>query len=204
MKKIILAGMALTVLALACGEEEGVTPNVDYRVVPTSPRAVLVNVETAFNRRDINLLKAMLSPNFVFYFDPDDVGQNPPGGSKYVIPETWPYAEFTGAVTKLYKNAYSVSLTIPTTNVGEPGANETIYNAENINIKLLVMVDEINGYIANAGYCNFEFERYESPGGKKFWRLTKWWDNTNWSRDANPGVAPTSLGKILALYKLPF
>ncbi|HUU57604.1 MAG TPA: hypothetical protein VMW93_09695, partial [bacterium] len=173
MKKIIIAGIALTLLGLACGEEDLTDPT-----PVNTPAVVLKNVELSFNERNITYLKESLSDDFVFYFDPDDVGQNPPGGSKYVIPETWPYAEFTGAVTKLYKNAYSVSLTIPTTNVGEPGANETIYNAENINIKLLVMVDEINGYIANAGYCNFEFERYDGSGGKKFWRVSRWWDRT--------------------------
>ncbi|HUU57119.1 MAG TPA: hypothetical protein VMW93_07245, partial [bacterium] len=189
--------------ALACGEEPGVTPNEDYRLVPTSPRAVLVNVETAFNRRDINLLKAMLSPNFVFYFDPDDVGQNPPE-SEYEVPVFWSDLDFKAAARKMFKAAYSISLTIPTASVGEPEPNATVYKAENVNIKLLVMVDGLNGYLADKGYCNFEFERYDGSGGKKFWRLTKWWDNTNWSRDANPGVAPTSLGKILALYKLPF
>ena len=201
MKKIIITGIALTVLALACGEEEGVTePNPHYRLVPTSPRAVLINVETAFNRRDINLLKAMLSENFVFYFDPDDVGQNPPGGSKYRIPESWSYTLFWQAVEIMFNKAFSISLTIPTANVVQPGPEETTWDAENINIKILVMVDEINGYIADTGYCNFRFERYDGEGGKKLWRLTKWWDNTAASYDANPGVAPTSFGRVLALY----
>jgi hypothetical protein len=200
MKKILATGIALTVLALACGEEEGVTPNKDYRVVPTSPRAVLVNVETAFNRRDINLLKAMLSENFVFYFDPDDVGQNPPGGG-YIIPESWSYTEFWMAVQKMFVGAYSVSLTIPAANVGKPDPNATTYRAENIRIKLLVMIDDINGFLVDHGYCNFEFERYEGAGGQKLWRLTKWWDNTSGAADANPGVSPASLGKILSLFR---
>ena len=201
MKKIILAAIALTVLALACGEEEGVTPpNADYRVLPASPRAVLVNVETAFNRRDINLLKAMLSENFVFHFDPDDVGQNPPVGH-YIIPETWSYTEFWQAVEHLLEKAYAISLTIPTASVGKPGPEETTYDAENINIKILVMVDEVNGYLGNNGYCNFRFERYDGSGGTKLWRLAGWWDNTSASGDANPGVAPTSLGRVLALYR---
>jgi hypothetical protein len=96
--------------------------------------------------------------------------------------------------------AHSVSLRIPTGNVGPPDPNATTYKVEKINIRFLVMIDELNGYIADTGYCNFAFERYEGAGGKKLWRLTKWWDNTSVSGDANPGLEPTSLGRILAMY----
>jgi len=197
MKKGILI-IAACLLALSCAEDEEAPPPAHPEA--TSPANVLKNVEISFNQRNAGIIDGVLSKGFVFYFDPDDVGQNPPGGSQYVIPESWAYAEFTGAVTNLYRKAYSVSLTIPTANVGEPDPNQTTYKAENINIKLLVMVDEINGYIADAGYCNFAFERYESEGGKNLWRLTKWWDNTATYGDANTGVAPTSLGRVLALY----
>jgi hypothetical protein len=198
--KIILLVIALTLLALACGDEPVDTPNEIQRLVPTSPRAVLVNVETAFNRRDIGLLKAMLSEGFVFYFDPDDVGQHPPG-SEYEVPVSWSDFDFKTAVRKMFKGAHSISLTIPTGSVGTPAPNETRYKAESITIKLLVMVDALNGYIADQGYCNFEFERYDGAEGRRFWRLTKWWDNTSARYDANPGVEPASLGRILALYR---
>jgi hypothetical protein len=68
-KKIIIASVAVALLLLACFEEEGVTPRVPDRVEPTSPAHVLRNVEISFNQRDINLLKAMLSADFVFYFE---------------------------------------------------------------------------------------------------------------------------------------
>jgi len=103
-KKILLSGMALTLLALACNEDT-VTVNEDYRLLPTSPVQVLKNVEVAFNRRDVNLLKGMLSEGFVFYFDPDDVGQNPPGVPNYTIPESWTYKEFITCVGKLFRKA---------------------------------------------------------------------------------------------------
>jgi len=199
-KELLFGFLGVTLLLVACGEEEGVTPNVDYRVLPTSPRAVLVNVETAFNRRDINLLKAMLSENFVFYFDPDDVGQHPPG-SEYEVPVSWSDFDFVDAARKMLKAAHSISLAIPTSRVGEPGPNETTYRVENTNIRLLVMIDEINGYIAEQGYFNVEFEKYCSERGNDYWRLTKWWDNTSVSYDANPGVSPASLGKIFALFR---
>jgi hypothetical protein len=141
----------------------------------------------------------MLSDDFVFYFDPRDVGSSPPG-SHYIIPETWSYTEFWQALNNMFTKAYSINLSIPTTRVGAPGENETTYRAEKVQISLVVMIDELNGYIAEGGYCNYEFERYEASSGKKYWRLTGWWDRTSEGYDANPGVAPSSLGRVLALY----
>jgi len=198
-KKVLIFTIATAMLLLACGEEEGVTPREIDRVEATSPAGVLGNVAISFNRRDVNLLKAMLSEDFVFYFDPRDVGQNPPG-STYIIPESWSYTEFWQAAQKMSTKAYSINLSIPTGRVGEPGESETTYKAENISISLLVMIDDLNGFIADGGYCNFEFERYDSASGKKYWRLTKWWDRTSEFLDGYPGTTPTSLGKVLAVY----
>ncbi len=198
MKKVIIASLAVALLTLACGEEEGVTPREPDRVEAASPANVLKNVAISFNQRDINLLKAMLSENFVFYFDPRDVGSSPPG-SMYIIPESWSYAEFWQAANNMFDKAYSINLSIPTGRVGTPGENETKYKAENISISLLVMIDELNGFVADGGYCNFEFERYEAAGGKKYWRLTAWWDRTSQGYDEYSGIAPASLGRILAL-----
>ncbi len=200
MKKVIIFTIAAAMLLLACGEEEGVTPRVPDRLEPTSPAAVLKNVEIAFNSRDINLLKAMLSENFVFYFDPRDVGQSPPGKPEYKIPESWSYVEFWNAVGNMFGQAYSISLSIPTNRVGTPGENETNYKAENISISLLVMIDELNGFIADGGYCNFAFEKYTTKEDKKYWRLTGWWDRTSQSFDEHPGAGGVSLGEILALF----
>ena len=200
MKKVLIFTIATAMLLLACGEEEGVTPREPDRLEPTTPANVLKNVEISFNQRDINLLKAMLSENFVFYFDPRDVGQRPPG-SEYVIPESWSYTEFWMALNKMFTGAYSISLSIPTGRVGEPGESETEYKADNINLSLLVMIDELNGFIADNGYCNFEFERYDSTAGKKYWRLTAWRDRTSQGYDEYPGVEPASLGRILWLFR---
>ncbi len=199
MNKVISAVAAIALLALSCGEEEGVSPQKPEGLEPTSPAYVLKNVELTFNHRDINLLKAMLSANFVFYFDPRDVGQSPPG-SKYVIPESWSRDEFLTAVNNMFRKAYSISLSISTGHVGTPGENETKYKAENISLSLLVMIDSLNGYRADEGYCNYEFERYTTQEGKKYWRLTGWWDRTSEGMDENPGISPSSLGRILAMY----
>jgi len=199
MKRMLSLAAALALMALACFNEEE-PPPAPTHPEPTSPANVLKNVEISFNQRDVNLLKAMLSTNFVFYFDPRDVGKNPPG-SHYVIPESWSYTEFWQALNNMFDKAYAINLSIPTGRVGTPGENETTYRADNISLSLLVMVDELNGFIADNGYCNFEFERYESAAGKKYWRLTGWWDRTSQGYDEFPGVTPTSFGKVIATFK---
>jgi len=194
MKKVIISVTLIALLALACGEEEGVTrPSPEYL-----PADVLESVQTSFDRRDINLLKSCLSRDFSFYFDPRDVGKNPPG-STYIIPESWSYTEFWQAAQKMSTKAYSINLSIPTGRVGEPGESETTYKVDNISLHLVVMIDELNGFIADNGYCNFEFERYEAAG-KKYWRLTGWWDRTSPYYDENLGAMPQSLGRILAMF----
>jgi len=158
-------------------------------------------VEISFNQANVDLLKAMLSEDFIFYFDERDVGQSPPGSSQYVIPESWSYAEFRQAVKNMFDKAYSINLSINTSGVGEPEENEAEYQAEYVSISLLVMISELSGYLAGGGYCNFKFERYETEKGEKHWRLTGWWDRTSEFMDAYVYTAPTSLGRVLAMYR---
>jgi len=200
MKKVIITLVIITLLALACGEEEGITrPRIPV-TNPVYPADVIENVETSFNQRNIDLLKKCLSPDFVFYFDPKDVGQNPPG-SEYVIPESWSYTEFWNAARNLFEMAYSINLSIPTGGIGTPDPGQNTYKTENVSISLLVMVDERNGFIADNGYCNFAFEVYYNEQKEKRWRLVGWWDFTSVYADVTPGLEPTSLGKILATFK---
>jgi hypothetical protein len=197
-KKVLFSFVVIALLALACGEEEGVTPTVPEHPVPTTPVNVLKNVAISFNQRDINLLKAMLGPNFVFYFDPRDVGQRPPG-SQYRIPESWNRGEFIEAVNDLYKKAFRVSLSITTDNVGEPRPEETAYYVENVPVELLAMLDELNGFIAQSA-STFEFERYLAEGGGKRWRLTEWQDRGGYYDEAPAAGEPSTIGRVLALF----
>jgi hypothetical protein len=200
MNKTVTLAAALALLAFACEDRVHAPTPTPEPTGAESPVEVLETVEKSFNERDTKLLVSSLSENFVFYFDPDDVGQNPPG-SEYIIPESWNRTEFWTAVENMFTKAYSISLTIPTGNVGTPGENETTYRADIISISLLVMVDELNGYIADTGYCNYEFESYTSEAGKKCWGLTGWWDRTAIPADARLGLKPSSVGRILATFK---
>ncbi len=198
MNKIIYMALALAFLPLACGEEEGIT-----RPPPpplNAPADVIETVELSFNQRNIDVLKKALEPAFVFYFDPDDVGKNPPG-SQYVIPESCSYTEFWVIANNMFHRAYSIWLRIPTGQIGTPEPGKDEYEAEGVTLSLLVWVDESNGYIAETGYCNFAFETFYDEGNEKRWRLAGWWDFTSVSFDRAPAMTPTSLGMILATFK---
>ena len=203
MKKLLLILVLATLwAAIACDEMYDPPPPPPTPRWPdlTSPANVLRTVEASFNYRDIDLLIKSISPNFVFYFDPRDVGRTPPANNNS-IPESWPNEWFWNAVHNMFNKAYSINLSINTTGVGEPAPEENTYRADNIDLALLVMVDELNGYIADKGYCNFEFESYPTKEGKKYWRLTNWWDRTAAVNGKSNGVNPSSLGRILAMYR---
>jgi hypothetical protein len=200
MKKAVFVFAAVAAALLACTVEESVAPREPERVEATSPANVLRNAELAFNRRDIGLLKDMLSADFFFHFDPADVGRHPPE-RKYVIPEYWYCDEFWTAVDNMYILAYSISLAVPDESVGTPPESETAYRAENVPVSLRVMVDDVTGYVVDRGYCDYEFESFAGAGGKKYWRLTGWWDHTSVAEDELPGAEAASLGRVIASFR---
>jgi hypothetical protein len=197
--RIICLALALALLPLSCGDEEGITRPEPPPPPLNAPADVIENVEMSFNQRDVDALKKSLDPAFVFYFDPDDVGQNPPG-STYIIPESWSYTEFWSVANRMFQVAHSIALRIPSSQIGTPKPGEDKYEAKNVSISLLVMVDEYNGYIAQQGYCDFAFKTFYDKEKEKRWRLTGWWDFTSASADGAPASIAFSLGMLLAMF----
>jgi hypothetical protein len=200
MKKVLVVMAAVAATLSACTEEEPAAPQDPGRLEATTPVNVLKNVATAFNQRNTGLLLDMLGPDFLFHFDPDDVGHHPPE-RKYVIPEFWYRDEFWTAVDNMYILAYSISLEVPTAGVGAPAENETTYRAERVSLTLRVMVDAQNGYFSDDGYCDYAFESYVGKDGKKYWRLSGWWDRTAVYEDGDAGREAASLGRLIASFR---
>lgn len=201
MKGLLRATATVMLAALALTGCDSTVINGHERPVPeyTSPATVLKAVQISFNQSNIDYLKRSLSPDFTFYFDPRDVGKKPPGGT-YVIPESWSHDDFTKAANSMLNKAYSISLFVRVGSLREPGENETTYKAENVTISLLVMVDEVNGFMIDKGFCDFAFEAYYNERKEKRWRITKWWDHTSEVLDEYAGAGHGSLGRVLALY----
>jgi hypothetical protein len=151
-------------------EDPGVTPGLD------SPAGVAALIQEAYMTRDLDLYKACLSPNFTFYFDPNNIGEDVDG---YIIPDSWGYDDEVDAIANMFDNAYDIDLTIVTANIGKPDPSDEGFSAPNVAIDLLVMVDPTNGFQAE-GPVDFDFESYPNPEdpSKKLWRVRKWWDRT--------------------------
>jgi len=200
--KVIIASVAVALLALSCGEEEGITrPGPEpkgERVEPVTPGAVLRNFKEGFIYRQYRIVNISLRDNFLFFFDPREVGQKVPYRN-YVIPKSWDRDAFMQAVKVLLGGAYALDFAISTEGLGEPGPGATLHEAENITLTLRVMVNELESYLADQGSVDLEFESYISANGKKYWQLKTWRDHT-YPPYGDLGVERASLGKILAIY----
>jgi hypothetical protein len=197
MRKVINPFLMIVALAgallLACGEEDVTDPKTPEYRIPNSPVNVLKNIRLSFNVKGYNGFRECLSPDFVFYFNPNDVGQTVEG---YKIPVSWNRVEMLAAIKNMFNKAYDINLNIPTTGVGTPGSEDTTWRVDNVTITLVLLTEPGVGYRIGAGYCNFEFERYEVNNNYR-WRLITWWDYTSESRDGTP----ETLGKLLTLYR---
>lgn len=199
MKKVLTASAAFALLFLGCGEEEGVAPQKRGHFEPTSPANVLRNVELAFNTRDISLLKATLGRNFVFYYDPREVGRKPPGGEPRV-PKSSSYTEIVRRVNYLFEKAPFISLTLEIRIIARPKPEENTYRADYVKVKLIVMLDELRWFVRE-GYSRVGFEKYADKNGKNYWRITAWWDRTGGGYGEYLAPTAPSPGTALATFK---
>jgi hypothetical protein len=197
--RIIYLALTLALLPLACGEEEPPPPPPPIY----TPVRVLKNVELSFDQRNVDLLKASLSPDFVYYTKPGEMGDSGPDGTPLRPPPSYSFTEFWHIAYNMFNGAYAIDLSIPTGGIGEPGPEETTFSAHNVEVCLLVLVGEKSGYVADEGYCHFEFEKYKDNEGRDRWRLTTWWDETEGGPEGPPGIEHVPLWYILSLYEQP-
>lgn len=164
-----------------------------------TPAEVLELIEYSFLARDVTGLERFLTADFVFYFDEDDVGKQV---GEYIIPESWTLTDFLSAVSRVFDNAYSVDMSIASANVGEPGTDDTTYTADNVQINFLVMVDAVNGYLAQ-GFVTFEFAAVYNEKNEKEWLVAAWRDFTAPAGSGGRNITEASFGEILALFYKP-
>jgi hypothetical protein len=193
MKHVTLLTVAFALLTLiACEDSTGPQGS--------TPIYTLELMEESFNRQCplcISLLDDLLSDDFVFYFDPSDVGQEIDG---FQIPASWTRDHHLRACENMFEQAYSINLNFNTTDIDDPEEGAPSFEANNVLTRLLVMVDSTNGYLAD-GFCDFEFTN-DTSAGHDDWKVSKWYDHT-WSWNSSvlsSNETPTTLGKILARY----
>jgi hypothetical protein len=123
----------------------------------------------------IDKYKEVLDSTYVFYFDPDDIGDKV---GDYTIPSLWTYDEDWRATNNMFNQAYSIEFKIPILDQGEsafgkPGDTDTTYAKNNVTISFTLMVDPTSGYIAQ-GICDFSFVKNDNGQ----WHLSVWKDHT--------------------------
>ncbi len=193
LRTIIIVSALVLVALISCDEEIATyTPDL------SSPYGTMVELEYCFNHHQedgiIKRMDAVLSPNFVFYFDPEDVGDYV---GDYEIPISWTKTEMMTAIEHLFNQAYSINLEIPILDEGEdafgkPDEGDTTFAKSNVPLTLTVLKDATDGYQAQ-GFCDFEFGKDDSGN----WPMTTWWDRT---ASALLAIQPAPLGIILALF----
>jgi hypothetical protein len=191
MRKITAVGLVFAALFsfTACDEEGSTTPTLGR-----TPAQVLEALERAFLDRDAELLGELLDTDFTFYFDQNDIGDDVGG---YIIPVSWGREDMLTACGNMITEAYSIDIHLTTTQIEDPEEGSTEYVACNIMVRLLVMVDSMNGFQAQ-GPCDFGFVNDDSAGYDD-WSIVDWWDRTAATGMFESTDTP-SLGEILALY----
>jgi len=195
-KAIVLLTTPALFSFVACNE--GVI-NGNHVIDRSTPAGTIELIEDYITERDIEELDKCLIADFKFYFDDDDVGKQV---GEYTIPESWTSADFLSAVSRAFDNAYSIDISITSANVGEPGSDDTTYTAENVQIRFLVLVDTVNGYLAQ-GFVTFEFAVEYNEKNEKEWVVTTWRDFTSPAESGGRSVTEASFGEILAMFYKP-
>lgn len=179
--------LILTVL-IAC--DDAVTPR------GNTPAYTLELLEESFNRRAVSLLDGVLSDDFIFYFDPVDIGSTV---GDYEISESWNRDEFTATCGNMFSDAALIEINFNTTDVGDPEEGADTFVLKDVPTSLLVMVTPTGGYYAE-GLCDFDFTN-DTSGGYDTWVTGDWLDFTASTLvHAADKPAEKSIGYILAIY----
>lgn len=193
MRIITLLIVILALVTIIACKDDTITPRVN------TPAYVLELLEGYFNRRAVSGVDGVLSNDFVFYFDTRDVGDYVDG---YGIPESWSREDIMKACANMLEQAYAVDFSVSTAHLEDPEEGSTTYEANSVQIKLLIMEDSIIGFLAQ-GFCGFELTN-EGSAGYDDWKvsMSKWYDYTapvgyTESSSTREGV---SLGSIFARY----
>ncbi|MCX7022310.1 MAG: hypothetical protein NTW26_08595 [bacterium] len=183
MRKAIIPAVILVLFAgLGCdlfsippngnGDDQG-----DWQE-PLSPRAVIEDIQWCYNNADGPKYSILLDEdNFVFYFDPSDVGGD------LDIPSSWLYKQEIDATQNLFVavGAANIDLSLDFSDSGntEPGPYETTFDIYNVAYSLRVVETEKDIIYQADEQANFKLSKFADNIGLMRWWLTKWWDIKN-------------------------
>jgi len=193
--------VAFTIIAsvlLGCGVTV-IDPPPEPPPTLSNPAGTIELIEEAFSNADIGELDKGFTAGFTFHFDEDDVGKQV---GEYTIPESWTSDDFFYALDSMFSDAYAVNAEFSTSNVGNPGLDDTVFVADKVLINFIVMVDPVTGYWAK-GAVTFEFTAEYNEKNEKEWLVTAWRDFTASAGSGGRNVEEVSFGEILAMFYKP-
>jgi hypothetical protein len=201
MKRInVIVGCVVTVsMFLGCGISVIDPYPPDTPPSLTSPAGTIELIEESFSNADIDELGKCFAADFTFHFDEDDVGKQV---GEYIIPESWTSDDFFNAVDSMFGDAYAIDASFSTSNVGTPGADDTVFTADKVLMQFIVMVDPVTGYVAQ-GAVTFELMAEYNEKNEKEWLVTAWRDFTSTTEPGGSDISEESFGEILARYHKP-
>ncbi len=173
MKKVILTGVAVSILlALSCKDAVSPEPGLDYTA--ETPRHCIISLEYALNNYEADLYYAMFAPNFVFYFDDDDVGYVFNG---YTIPESWGYEEECRAIANMLRpyeegGAYELEAHAGTYDMGDPPDGFDVYYTSDLYFGIKIMVNSM-WEMWNFDEHYLEFAK-TTDSSESYWLITEW------------------------------
>jgi hypothetical protein len=192
MRPVTLLFVVFALATLIACNDDTITPQ------GNTPADVLEILEESFNRRAVSVLDGVLNDDFIFYFDVNDVGHEVGG---YIIPASWGRDDHMAACGNMLEQVYSIDFIVNTTDIEDPEGGATVFEANHVPARLLIMVDANNGYLAQ-GFFDFELV-YDDSAGYDDWKVSDWYDDT--CPGLSGGLSSTgvehSFGTILAMFR---
>ena len=136
--------------------------------------------------REIDNYSVLLTSDYRFYWDPNDVGDVIPQ-TGYQIPQSWDRATDIQATGNMFAQAYDLSLEV--LNAGDyddPDIPGDSYTANNVQLQFYLWSDGPDSAVLASGPCDFEFEKVDGN-----WLISAWYDRTG---------GPGSIGILRAQY----
>ncbi|MCP4231789.1 MAG: hypothetical protein GY771_16795 [bacterium] len=173
MRRLIIVAAISVFLALSCKNAVSPDPGLDYTA--DTPRKCIQTLEYALNAREILLYGAMLSTDFTFYFDDDDVGTLVDG---YTIPKSWGYEEECRAVANMLRpygdgGALKVEAFAYTEDMGDPPDDSDFYFTSDVYFRLEVKINSMWGVSNYDDDHYFEFTK-TTDNGDSYWLMAEW------------------------------
>jgi hypothetical protein len=188
---VILAAVVL-VSFNACENGGTTQPPPPYEII-----SLIESIELSFNIRDIEDLEVCLASDFIFCFDPKDVGEET---GEYIIPESWTRDQFIDIVGYIFDVVYSIDLKIDTSVIHNPITDDKTYTAADVPVRFLIMIDPVSGFLAQGTFTfelRAEYDRYH----RNYWYVTTWRDFTGLDNPGERNIVPASFGVILANFR---